>query len=146
MSSAGKQWLRVAPCDSIPVREGRVVEIASRQVAIFNLGERFVAVENRCPHRGGPLADGIISGDTIVCPIHAWKFNVQTGVSVNHAESGVCLKSFPVQIEAGVISIEVPLNSNVEESFPVCPGPDRPLRWVARKPLLPAVPLEPRQQ
>ena len=93
MSSTGKKWFRVVPCNSIPVREGRTVEIASRQVAIFNLGDRFVAVENRCPHRGGPLADGIISGGAIVCPLHAWKFDLQTGKSVNHARIGCMLKN-----------------------------------------------------
>jgi nitrite reductase (NADH) small subunit len=146
MSSAGKKWFRVVFCDSIPVREGRTVEIASRQIAIFNLGDRFVAVENRCPHRGGPLADGIISGGAIVCPLHAWKFDLQTGKSVNHAESGTCLRTFPVQIEAGVISVEMSLDFRVEEDFPACPSPDRPLRWVERKSLVAPVPLQPRQQ
>ncbi|HWZ97148.1 MAG TPA: nitrite reductase small subunit NirD [Candidatus Dormibacteraeota bacterium] len=146
MTATEKKWFRVAPCNSIPVREGRAVEIASRQMAIFNLGERFVAVENRCPHRGGPLADGIVSGNAIVCPLHAWKFDLLSGSSVNHQESEACLKAFPVRIEAGIVSVELPLGADEEEGAPlICDSPDRPLRWVARKPLTPATPLEPRQ-
>ena len=48
--------------DDIPLREGRAVKVGGREIAIFNLGDRFLAVENRCPHKGGPLADGIVSG------------------------------------------------------------------------------------
>ena len=58
MTCTGKRWFRIVPCESIPAREGRLVEIAQRQIAIFNLGDSFLAVENRCPHRGGPLSDG----------------------------------------------------------------------------------------
>ena len=138
MIALDKKWFRVTPCDNIPAREGRLVEIANRQVAIFNLGDRFLAVENRCPHRGGPLADGIVSGSNVVCPLHAWKFDLATGASVNHPESNLCLTTFPVRVEDGIISIEIPLTSEEPEVAPVdCDLHDRPLRWVQRKPLLP---------
>jgi nitrite reductase (NADH) small subunit len=139
MTSAETKWFRVAECGSIPAREGRAVEIASKQVAIFNLGKEFVAVENRCPHKSGPLADGILSGRTIVCPLHAWKFDLATGMPVNHQESGACLKSFPTRIENGVICVEVPIGEEMETEIPqACESTDRPLRWVARKPILPS--------
>ena len=53
--------------------------IGDGEIAIFNLGDRFVAVDNRCPHQGGPLCDGIVAGDSVVCPLHAWKVNLDTG-------------------------------------------------------------------
>jgi len=61
-------WMRITACANIPVREGRVTVVRGRHIAIFNVGDRFLAVENRCPHRGGPLvatfptrvADGIV--------------------------------------------------------------------------------------
>ena len=68
-----RQWVRVTPCESIPLREGRAVTLGGRQIAIFNLGDRFLATDNQCPHRGGPLCDGIVAGDSVVCPLHAWK-------------------------------------------------------------------------
>src|SRR5262249_31063060 len=97
MSGHDSRWFRIASRDAFPLREGKVLEIASRQLAIFNLGYRFVAVENKCPHKNGPLADGIVSGTMVVCPLHAWKFDLIQGNSVNHAESGVCLRLFPVR-------------------------------------------------
>jgi len=147
MSLAEKKWVRVAAGESFPLREGRAVEIAGRQVAIFNLGNEFVAVENKCPHRGGPLADGLLSGNAIVCPLHTWKFDLQSGISVNHQESGACLKIFATQVRDGVVCVEVPAHLNDEETAPpACDSPDRPLRWVARKPVAAANPSQPPQQ
>ena len=72
-------WVRATECENIPLREGRAIQVGDREIAVFNLGDRFLAVENRCPHRSGPLADGIVSGTNIVCPLHAWKFSLETG-------------------------------------------------------------------
>src|SRR5882724_6085384 len=52
------KWIRVTTTENIPLREGRCVQIGDEEIAIFNLGDRFVAVDNACPHRGGPLCDG----------------------------------------------------------------------------------------
>jgi formate transporter len=81
-------WIRITHADNIPLREGRAVQLAGEEVAIFNLGEKFLAVANRCPHRGGPLADGMLSGDSVVCPLHAWK---------------VCLLNTPTELIAEVV-------------------------------------------
>jgi|SRR5215813_3187504 len=146
MSNDAARWFRIATCNAFPLREGRVVEIASRQLAIFNLGDRLVAVENRCPHKSGPLADGIVFGTTVVCPLHAWKFDLIAGDSVNHAESGACLKLFPVRIEDGIVAVKLPVSAKEEESEShVQEVPDRPLRWVARKPVTAAAPLQTEQ-
>ena len=56
------RWLRITDCSNIPPREGRAVTVGHHDIAIFNLGDRFLATANRCPHRGGPLCDGIVSG------------------------------------------------------------------------------------
>ena len=71
--------MRVTPCDNIPLREGRAVTLGDREIAIFNLGDRFLATDNRCPHRGGPLCDGIVAGGSVVCPLHAWKVKPRHG-------------------------------------------------------------------
>ena len=73
------QWIRVTTTESVPRREGRAVSLGGWELAIFNLGDRFLAVENRCPHQGGPLADGIVSGCTVVCPLHAWRVRLDSG-------------------------------------------------------------------
>ena len=102
-----KTWFRIAACGDIPLREGRAVKIGSREIAIFNLGERFLAVENRCPHRSGPLADGMVSGMTVVCPLHAWKFNLESGESLSGAGISSCVETFRTVVEDGTVLLEL---------------------------------------
>ena len=67
MNKQTASWVQITEKENIPPREGRSIRVGGRDIAIFNLGARFVAMENRCPHRGGPLADGIVSatGETV---------------------------------------------------------------------------------
>jgi len=102
-----KGWVRIAFSHDIPLREGRAVNIANRSIAIFNLGDRFLAVDNRCPHRSGPLADGIVSGAAVICPLHAWKISLETGESLNSASPSSCVETFRTRVEHGVIFLEV---------------------------------------
>jgi nitrite reductase (NADH) small subunit len=99
--------IRITRAENIPVREGRSVRIGDDELAIFNLGDdRFVAVDNACPHRGGPLCDGIVSGDTVVCPLHGWKISLETG---HVLKPNVCVRvtTYPVSVEDGVIAVEI---------------------------------------
>jgi nitrite reductase (NADH) small subunit len=102
-----KRWTRIALGDDIPLREGRAVKVGNREIAIFNLGDRFLAVENRCPHKGGPLADGIVSGAAVVCPLHAWKMSLETGEGLNSASASSCVETFRTRVEHGVIFLEL---------------------------------------
>ena len=132
MSGSEKRWFRVARCDEIPRREGRAVEIAGRKIALFNLPEGFFAVSNACPHRGGPLADGMVSGAVVVCPLHAKKIDLRTGQML--AEPAACVEAFRVQVEDGIVCVEVPPAADcAEKPGPACEHRDRPLRWVQRK-------------
>jgi nitrite reductase (NADH) small subunit len=114
-NSLTPKWVRIAQAKDIPLREGRSVQIAGHEIAIFNLGDRFLAVENRCPHRAGPLADGIVSGRTVVCPLHAWKVDLETGRVTNRPEEIPCVKSFPAAVRDGVVMLElsVPEDRNI---------------------------------
>lgn len=134
MRDTDTHWVRVTFCENIPPREGRAIHVGGRELAIFHLGGRFVATENRCPHRNGPLADGIVSGQSIVCPLHAWKFDLDSGACLNHPGSRSCLNTFPVRIENGIILVELP-GVPPEAKTPMHSAHrDRPLRWVQRKP------------
>lgn len=129
--SENKKWVRIAPCESIPLREGRSVHVEGRSIAIFNLGDRFLAVDNRCPHKGGPLAEGIVSGTTVVCPLHAWKVDVETGAVKNAASPIPCVATFPTRVEAGVILLEVPVEPAIVPTQATWMAePDRPIHWV----------------
>ena len=100
------KWIRVTETRNIPVREGRCVELGGQQIAIFNLGDRFLAVDNACPHRGGPLCDGIVSGNHVVCPLHAYRVNLDTG-NVVKPEVSVKVDTHPVRVENGVVLVEM---------------------------------------
>jgi nitrite reductase (NADH) small subunit len=101
-------WIRVTDAASVPLREGRAVKLGSEEVAIFNVGDRFLAVGNRCPHKGGPLADGIVSGDVVVCPLHAWKICLSSGKVKQPAETRACITSYPVKVVDGVVVVNIP--------------------------------------
>ena len=113
-----KIWVRITHCENIPLREGRAVDAGGLEIAVFNLEDHFLAVSNRCPHRNGPLADGIVSGDTIVCPLHAWKFDLETGAGVSSASTSSCIETFRTCVEDGIVLVELPAESAVDEDLP----------------------------
>jgi nitrite reductase (NADH) small subunit len=106
------RWVRIATLDSIPPREGRPVQIGDRELALFNLGDRVLATDNRCPHKGGPLCDGIVTGSSVVCPLHAWKVNLADGrVERPAGAADHCVSTYPVRVENGIIVIGLPAES-----------------------------------
>jgi nitrite reductase (NADH) small subunit len=100
-------WIQVTHAGSIPLREGRAVKVGSEEIAIFNLGEKFLAVGNRCPHRGGPLADGILSGETVICPLHTWKVCLNSGRVKRPGEQQGCTPTFPVKVVDGIVVVNL---------------------------------------
>ncbi len=102
------KWIRVSKADNFPLREGRCVTIAGEEVAVFNLGDRFLAVDNACPHRGGPLCDGIVAGETVVCPLHNYKISLETG-EVIKPDVPVRVQTYETRVENGVLMVAVPL-------------------------------------
>ena len=107
MSGDG-EWIPIAYCQDIPLREGREVMIGDCAIAVFNLGDKFLAVESRCPHRGGPLADGIVTAEGVVCPLHGWKIDLRNGIVQRPAERLACIKTFATRVEAGTLLLELP--------------------------------------
>jgi nitrite reductase (NADH) small subunit len=89
--------LNVTSLDAIPPGEGRTFEVAGERMAIFHTrtGEVF-ATQAECPHKGGPLADGLVGGTTLICPLHTWKFDIKTG----QALLGSCgVKTYPARLD-----------------------------------------------
>lgn len=79
------------------------------EIAIFNLGDRFLATNNRCPHSGGPLCDGIVTGASVVCPLHAWKINLASGCVERPAGAREhCIPTYPTRVEDGIVLVELP--------------------------------------
>jgi len=104
----GHRWVRVTPCESIPLREGRAVTLGGRDIAIFNLGDRFLATDNQCPHQDGPLCDGIVAGDSVVCPLHAWKVRLDTGAVERPTTQHDCVATYPTRVEGGIVMVGLP--------------------------------------
>jgi nitrite reductase (NADH) small subunit len=101
------RWIRIAAAAALPPREGRVVQIGSREIAVFNLGDGFFAADNSCPHNGGPLCDGIVTGHAVVCPLHAWKVNLETGEVERPAAANSCVQTYPARVQDGLLEIHV---------------------------------------
>ena len=102
-SASTRKWYAVAELSEIPLKEGKRVAWNDFDVALFNLGEEFLAVDNQCPHRGGPLADGIVAGSAVFCPLHNWKFNLKNGCALSGGPGKI--KTYPVKVINGLVCI-----------------------------------------
>lgn len=89
----------------IPVQGARVVKTRFGCVAIFRTADDQVfALDDRCPHKGGPLSEGIVHGTSVTCPLHNWVFDMATGVALG-ADDGQ-INTYPVRVEAGRIVLD----------------------------------------
>jgi len=103
-----ERWIRITPASAVPAREARAVKMGELEIALAHTADgRFLAVENRCPHKGGPLADGIMGGTTVTCPLHAWRICLETGRVQKPAGEAACVRTFPVKVENDIVSIFV---------------------------------------
>jgi nitrite reductase/ring-hydroxylating ferredoxin subunit len=98
-------FTRVTSAGDLPAGQGMEASVAGRPVALFNIGGQFYAISNTCVHRGGPLGQGYVDGDTVMCPWHAWTFNVRTGENVVNAEMKVAC--YEVKVEDGQVLVRV---------------------------------------
>ena len=95
------EFVRVADLDAVPPGSARAFPVGRYDVALFNVGGELYALENSCPHQGGPIADGFLEGRTITCPWHAWCFDLRTGNMT--LGDFATIPRFAVRVEAGAI-------------------------------------------
>jgi nitrite reductase (NADH) small subunit len=89
----------------IPEGQGRCYVVGADEIAVFRQRDgRVFATENRCPHRQGPLAEGVLGGGRIICPLHGHQFNLGTGAG---SEPGECARVFDVKEVAGDILLSL---------------------------------------
>ncbi|HEX6984282.1 MAG TPA: Rieske 2Fe-2S domain-containing protein [Planctomycetaceae bacterium] len=97
---------RVAAVEDLPPGSGREVTAGDRVVALFRVGDEFYAMDGICPHAGGPLGKGYVSGTRVTCPWHGWQFDVTTG---RHCLTpNIVHETFPVVVEGGEVYVELP--------------------------------------
>ena len=91
-------WKRLCDLEEIPRLGSRVVKSAAGDIAVFrDAGDEIFALHDKCPHKGGPLSQGIVHGKTVTCPLHAWKIDLESGEA--HAPDVGCTKRFKVKVE-----------------------------------------------
>lgn len=102
-SDATDSFVRAASVEDVP--PGSVVEVAvdGRLFALANVGGTFYAVDNRCPHKGGPLGKGKLFGELVMCPWHSIKFNLRTGICTINPKRVAA--RFPVEVRDGDVYI-----------------------------------------
>lgn len=99
-------WIDVAPLDAIPRRGARMVKTALGCAAVFRTAKDEVfALDNACPHRQGPLAEGIVHGTAVTCPLHNWVISLETGMVQGNDEGQVA--TYPARVEEGRILLDV---------------------------------------
>jgi nitrite reductase (NADH) small subunit len=100
-------WRDVCDTAAIPLRGARVLRCAGVDIALFRTGEgRIYALRDRCPHRGGPLSQGIVHGDRVTCPLHDWIIDLSTGAAASPDEG--CTETYAVRVDRGRVQVCVP--------------------------------------
>ena len=97
--------VKVATRSELPAGAALLVEAAGKQIALFNAGGAFYAIDNTCKHRGGPLAEGDVDGTTVTCPWHGWEYDITTGANLD--DPSVKLGCYPVKLDGEDLLIDV---------------------------------------
>lgn len=99
-------WFVIGTLEDIPARGARCVLTPQGRIAVFRTADdRLFAIEDKCPHKGGPLSQGIVHGSAVTCPMHNWVISLETG-KAQGADEG-CVKTVPLRVEGGRISIRL---------------------------------------
>lgn len=105
MAHPSAQWIDVCAVSDLPVLGARVVARAAGDIAIFrNASDRIFALLDRCPHKGGPLSQGIVFGDRVACPLHNWSIGLADG-AVAPPDEG-CTTAFTVRVDGGRVYLD----------------------------------------
>lgn len=99
-------WIELGPVEAIPARGARVVRTEHGDIAVFRTGDdHLFALDNRCPHRGGPLSEGIVYGHRVACPLHDWRIELASGEAVAPDEG--CAHTYPVTVSDGRVFLHL---------------------------------------
>jgi nitrite reductase/ring-hydroxylating ferredoxin subunit len=99
-------WHPVADASKLYPGEICVVRIGWEEYALANVGGRFYATSNRCPHQGGSLGDGFLEGRKVTCPLHGWEFDVETGLAAHPMQPGK-IRCYATKVEDGKVWIQL---------------------------------------
>jgi nitrite reductase (NADH) small subunit len=98
-------WIDIGALEDIPAQGARVIKTAQGCVAVFrSAGDQVYALDDRCPHKGGPLSEGIVHGTKVTCPLHNWVFDMNTGLAQGADKGQVA--TYPVRLQGGRILLD----------------------------------------
>ena len=100
------KWIEIGTLNDIPVLGSRVVRTASGNIAVFRTSDDEVfALDDRCPHKGGPLSQGIVHNKRVTCPLHNFVNELKSGMAVAPDEG--CTRAHPAKVENGIVWLGV---------------------------------------
>ena len=132
---AASRWVVVAQATDLLPQSARVVQAGEVEVALIRTATGFFALDNACPHTGGPLGEGLVQGNIVTCPLHGWQFDCTTGACLT--EKGQRQKGYAVKIDQEQVWVEVPAATQpavaetwmaVAEASELRPGTVRPVQ------------------
>jgi len=101
-----ENWIEVGKLTDIPRLGARIVQSPEGEIALFrNADDEVFALRNQCPHKGGPLAEGIVAGHRVTCPLHNWRIELESGSAM--APDVGCTPSFPIRLEGAAIYLSL---------------------------------------
>jgi nitrite reductase (NADH) small subunit len=99
-------WVKIGFLDEIPRRGARCVATPQGKIAVFRtVDDQVFAIVDRCPHKGGPLSQGIVHGTSVTCPLHNWVISLETGKALGADEGEV--PTIPVKVDEGQLFISL---------------------------------------
>ena len=108
------EFVSVLEVGRLPPGHGRTVHVRGREFAVFNVDGQFYAVDNECPHKGGPLGAGTLVDGHVFCPLHGWAFDVKTGACITRADRPV--RSYPTRVQGGEVQIDLSASPQIVSS------------------------------
>ncbi|BEV07552.1 nitrite reductase small subunit NirD [Methylophilus glucosoxydans] len=100
------RWTKICPLNDIPALGARVVRHGETDIGVFRTeDDRVFALNNRCPHKGGPLSQGLVYGDKVACPLHSWKISLVDGQA--EAPDVGQTACYAVKVEDGMVYLQL---------------------------------------
>lgn len=115
------EWVRVGTLDDFREGRGTVVRLGETKVAVFNIGGRLRAIQDSCPHMGASLGDSPVRDGKVLCHMHGWSFDLETGQGSFETKRWLCARVYEVELEDREVFLrrpEPPADRPAEEEWP----------------------------
>lgn len=99
------EFVTVTELSRIPQGQGLLVRLGQSEIALFHIDGAVHALDNQCPHRGGPLALGVVQDGCVFCPLHGWAFEIRSGTCVERPDKPV--RSYPVRVCGDQVQVKI---------------------------------------